>query len=224
MTVARVEVRGTADPSEQRVRRLLRVVRALGFATLGLLAATALTPLPNVVARSLVTPDPETPADAIVALAGAIHADGTLNDSSIRRFVRATELYKEGLAPLLVLSGGKPTPELDEAEVRAALARRFGVPPSAIVTVTGHHTTRQEALAVVAVLEPRGVHRVLVVTDWDHAGRARATFQTVGFDVRVAVTRRPADAVSTPQARLWLGWECARELLALVYYRLARFA
>jgi len=125
------------------VRRLLLAARALGLATLGLPAVTAFTPLPNVVARRLVTPDPPMPADAIVALAATIAWDGTLD--SIRRFVRAAELYAEGVAPLLVFSGDNHRPGLDEGAVRAALARRFGVPPSAIVTVTGHHTTRDEA-------------------------------------------------------------------------------
>jgi uncharacterized SAM-binding protein YcdF (DUF218 family) len=224
MHAGRAEVRESVDPYNRRVAWLLRVARALGLATLGVLAATALTPLPNVVARSLVTPDPATPVDAIVALAGAIHTDGTLSDDSIRRFLRATDLYTEGLAPLLVLSGGRPRPGLDEGDVRAALARRFGVPPSAIVTINANYTTRDEALAVAAALRPRGAHSVLVVTDWDHAGRARATFERVGFEVRVAVTRRPADAVSTPNGRLWLGWECVRELLALAYYRLLGLA
>lgn len=224
MTHARAEVPGGSGPSGRRVRRLLSGARALGLATLGLMTVTALTPLPNVVARSLVTPDPPMPADAIVALASAIDRDGMLSDTSLRRLVRATELYTEGLAPLLVLSGGNLRLGLDEAEVRAALARRFGVPPSAIVTVSGHQTTREEALAVVTALQSRGAHRLLVVTDWDHARRARATFQRVGFDVRVAVTRRPADAASTPPGRLRLGWECIRALLALVYYRLLGFA
>jgi len=65
---------------------------------------------------------------------------------------------------------------------------------------------------------------VLVVTDWAHAGRVRGTFQRVGLDVRVAVTRRLADAAVTPNGRLELAWECARELLARAYYRLLGFA
>jgi uncharacterized SAM-binding protein YcdF (DUF218 family) len=206
------------------VRHLLLVARALGFATLGLLAVTAFTPLPNVVARRLMTPDSPMPADAIVALAAAILRDGTLSDDSIRRFVRATELYADGLAPLLILSGTTPGPGLDEGEVRAALARRLGVPAAAIITLGGTHTTRDEAVAVAAALRPRGARHVLVVTDWAHAARVRATFEQVGLEVRVAVTGQPADAAVTPDRRLWLAWECAREALARAYYRLAGFA
>lgn len=220
----------TAEPTSREaastlpVRRLLLIARVLGLASLSLLAVTILTPLPNVAARRLVTPDSPMPADAIVALASTIHRDETLSNNSLRRLVRATELYAEGLAPLLVLSGTSPEPGLDESEVRATLARRFGVPASAIVTVTGHHTTREEALAVGAALRPRGVHQLLIVTDWEHAERARATFQRVGFQARVAVTGRPADTASTPKGRLQLGWECTRSLLALAYYRLRGFA
>jgi uncharacterized SAM-binding protein YcdF (DUF218 family) len=224
MPVARAEVRGTADPIERRMRRLLRAARALGLLTVGLLTITAFTPLSNVVARSLAAPDSPRPVDAIVALASNIQRDGALNEPSLRRLVRAMELYAEGLAPLLVLSGAHVESGLDEGAVRAALARRLGVPQSAIVTVTGPRSTREEALAIEVALQSRGVHRLLVVTDWDHAERARATFERVGFEVRVAVTRRPADAASTPKDRLRLGWDCARSLLALAYYRLLGFA
>jgi uncharacterized SAM-binding protein YcdF (DUF218 family) len=197
--------------------------RLAGLATLGLLAVAAFTPLPNVVARRLLTPDPPAPADAIVALNATVYRDGTLSDASLRRFARAVELYAAGAAPLLVLSGSTPEPGLDEAAIRATLARRFGVPPAAILPVPGPHTTREEALAVAALLGPRGARRVLVVTDWLHATRARAMFQRAGLDARIAVAGRPADTALTPASRLQLAWECTRELGARAYYRLSGF-
>jgi uncharacterized SAM-binding protein YcdF (DUF218 family) len=201
-------------------RRTRAVSRLAGLATLGLLALAAFTPLANVVARRLLTPDPPAPADAIVALASTVYQDGTLSDASLRRFARAVELYAAGAAPILVLSGSTPEPGLDEAAVRATLARRFGVPPAAILPVPGSRTTREEARAVAALLGPRGARRVLVVTDWPHATRTRATFSQAGLDARIAVTGRPADAARSPANRLWLAWECARELGARAYYRL----
>jgi uncharacterized SAM-binding protein YcdF (DUF218 family) len=206
------------------VRSLLRVARLLGYATLGLLAVLAATPLANGLARRLVIPDPPMPADAIVPLAATIHLDGTLSDDSVRRLMRAVELHGQGLAPLLVLSGITTETGMDEARTRASLVHRSGVSPSATITVSGHRTTREEALAVVAALRPLGARRLLIVTDWVHAERARRTFERAGVDVRVAVTRRPADTVRSPAGRLRLAWECGRELAALVYYRLAGFA
>ena len=211
-------------PRTPSVRRLLLVARTLGLAALGLAALTILTPLPNVAARRLVRVDAPAPADAIVALSSTINGDGTLSDNSMSRFIRATELYAEGLAPLLVLSGTSPEPGLEEGEVRAALARRFGVPESAIITVSGHHTTYEEALSVVAAPRPRGARRVLVVTDWAHIGRVRAVYKRAGLEVRVVATHWPVDTTTTPQGRLWLAWDCTRELLARVYYRFAGFA
>lgn len=210
--------------STSRIRSLLMAARAVGSAMLGLMAVAAFTPLPNVAARYLVTPDSPMPAGAIVALASTINGDGTLSDMSISRFVRAAELYAEGLAPLLVLSGSEVEDGGDEAEVRTLLARRFGVPPSAIVTVSGHYTTRDEALAIATALRARGISHALVVTGWAHTARVRDVFRRLGLDVRVVATSDAVDASRTPQARLWLAWECARELSARLYYRLAGFA
>ncbi len=211
------------DTTVRPQRRVLRLARALGIAAFGLLGAVTLTPLATAVSQGLVTPDPPQPADAIVALAATIHEDGTLSEDSLRRLVRAIELYTEGWAPLLILSGGPLKRGLDEAAVRSALARRLGVPAPAIVPLAGPHTTHEEGQAVAAVLGPRAARRVLIVTDWAHARRARATFRHAGLDARVAVTGRPADP-ATPEGRLRLAWECARELLAQTYYRLAGLA
>jgi uncharacterized SAM-binding protein YcdF (DUF218 family) len=204
---------------------VLLLARALGVLAIAAALAAAFTPLPNVLARRLVTPDPPGPADAIVALAARAHADGTLSDDSLRRLVRALELYAEGRAPLLVLSGAPPRAEADEAGIRARLARRLGVPAGALLTLSRPaRTTDEEARLTAALLGARGLERVLVVTDWTHAARARGAFRRAGLDARVAVTARVADAAETPGERAALAWACVREVLARVYYRLAGLA
>jgi uncharacterized SAM-binding protein YcdF (DUF218 family) len=203
---------------------VLLAARVLGLLVLAAGGTAAWTPLPSLLARRLVTPDPPGPADAIVALAAVARADGTLQDKSLRRLIRAVELYAEGRAPLLVLSGSLPGAGVDEARLRMELAGRLGVPSSAILAIGGSRTTWEEARATAARLEPHGLRRVLVVTDWCHAGRARAAFLRAGLDARVAVTGRPADAARTAGERLALAWHCLREMAATVYYRLAGFA
>jgi uncharacterized SAM-binding protein YcdF (DUF218 family) len=107
----------------------------------------------------------------------------------------------------------------EEASVRAALARELGVPTPAIVTLATW-TTREEAERAREALAPRGVRRVLLVTDSDHLLRAGGVFERAGFDVLPA----PADGSphdSTPENRLYLARDVAEELVARALYRLS---
>src|SRR5262249_59503589 len=96
-------------------------------------------------------------AEAIVVLGGGLDADGRLNGSSWHRLVRGILLYRQGLAPLLVLAGQTPSVGPSEPEVRARMAEQIGVPPAAILTVTGANTTHQEGLRGGAQLKRRAV-------------------------------------------------------------------
>ncbi|MBI3454449.1 MAG: YdcF family protein [Candidatus Rokubacteria bacterium] len=163
------------------------------------------------------------PGDAIVVLgAGGVRGDGTLSDSSLRRAIHGILLYQSGLAPLLVLSGPAGSEGPPEAEVRAALARRLGVPAEVILTEASGHTTREEAAALGAVLRSRGVRRVLLVADWEGMGRARGLFERAGL----AVLPAPDEArgwSGTPEGRLKIMRLVLQEALAGLYYRVAGY-
>ena len=79
--------------------------RIVGGAGVVIFVVSAFTPVPNVMDHWLSVPARIEPADAIVVLAAGIDEDGTLTINSMRRVLRGIALYKEGLAPLLVLSG-----------------------------------------------------------------------------------------------------------------------
>src|SRR6266571_701280 len=82
------------------------LVRALGLATLALFFLGAFTPLPVFLYEMISVPVHIERADAIVVLAGGgVLASGQLTDTSLRRTTRGIALYRDGLAPLLVLSG-----------------------------------------------------------------------------------------------------------------------
>lgn len=143
-------------------------------------------------------------AQAIVVLGGGVHQDGMLSHASLRRTLHGISLHRKGLAPLLVLSGPAPDAGPGEAEVRAELARELGISSAAILTVTKARTTREEAAHVRALLEPRDIRRILLVTDSQHMVRARPLFERAGFEVVAA----PADDFSSvqeaPEGRLEL--------------------
>jgi uncharacterized SAM-binding protein YcdF (DUF218 family) len=161
------------------------------------------------------------PADAVVVLGGDFTAEGQLGPSSLRRLVHGIVLHRSKLAPLLVLSGQTRRHGASEPEVRARLARDLGVAPEAIVLVLGANTTREEATRVAAELQPRGVHRILLVTDPLHLARARGVFTRAGLEVLAAPTPDPELDARGPLARLALSRAFAMEILAWGYYRLA---
>ena len=106
-------------------------VRPLGIATLAVFFLAAFTPLPVRLYDLLAVPARIGPADAIVVLAGGgVLSGGELSDTSRRRTALGIDLYRDGLAPLLVLSGAVGW--RSESTARAALAGKCGVPDAAV--------------------------------------------------------------------------------------------
>ena len=194
--------------------------RAFGLAGIALFFVAAFTPLPERIAGWATIAPQIAHADAIVVLAGSLSPSGALTAGSLRRTVHGIVLFREGLAPLLVLSGGPAIDKgLREAEVRAGLARTLGVPHEAILADSGGHTTRDEAVRLRPILQPRGVRTILLVTDAEHMPRARGVFERAGFEVLPAPVGEPEPTLE-PGARLDLFGRTAQEMLAGLYYRL----
>jgi uncharacterized SAM-binding protein YcdF (DUF218 family) len=163
------------------------------------------------------------PAEAIVVLGGGVTPDGVLSNSSMRRALHGILLHRKGLAPLLVffgpVRGGGPA----EAEVRAELARALGVTPGVVLAAAEAQTTREEALRGKALLQAKGVRRILLVTDGHHMRRARTLFEQAGFEVLAAPTHDLSSGVSRPEERLVLMRRIVQERLAQLYYGLAGY-
>jgi uncharacterized SAM-binding protein YcdF (DUF218 family) len=195
------------------------VLRCLGATALAGFLLAAFSPLPNLVAaRVAVAPDPG-PADAIVVLGGGVEwPQGELSSTALHRTLHGIRLYRDGRAPLLVLSGGPERREPAPASLRSALALACGVPAPAVIADERARTTREEAGHVASLLRPRGARSILLVTDPYHMRRARRLFQAAGFTVRPAPASDLSDPAETPQARLALMARATQEVLAIAYY------
>jgi len=197
------------------------IVRTLGLATLALFFLAAFTPLPVFLYEMITVPVHIERADAIVVLAGSgVMLSGQLTDSSLRRTVRGIALYRDGLAPLLVLSGAAG--RTSESAARSVLAGKCGVPDTAILASSAGHTTHEEIAALQPLLKARGVRRLILVTDGAHMRRAMGLVRDAGFEVLAA----PVSEVETPtrpEPRLRLLRAALRESLALVYYHIAGY-
>src|SRR5260370_3202382 len=195
------------------------IVRSLGLATLALFFLAAFTPLPAVLYEMITVPIHIERADAIVVLAGGgVLASGQLTDTSLRRTVRGIALYREGLAPLLVLSGGAG--RRSEGAARSVLAGRCGVPHTAIFATSAGHTTHDEVAALQPLLRARGVTRLILLTDGPHMRRAMGLVRGPGFAILAAPVAE-VEAPTQPEPRLRLLRPALRDGLALLSYPLA---
>lgn len=144
--------------------------------------------------RFLVEEDPLQHADAIAVLAGSV----------MDRPLAAVDLYKQGYAPIVVLTRDRPEFSVIELAQRGIMipskadAQRdalikLGVPANAIVLPDRiHDNTAQEAQTFRALAMQHGWHRLIVVTSLYHTRRAafaiRRELKGTGIDVEMHAT------------------------------------
>lgn len=167
------------------VRRALVVVGLIVLVGLALFLPAA--------GRFLVVADTPEQADAIVVLAGS-YPD---------RVFEAVELYRQGLAPRILLcrevenSGYRRAAELGvsiprPSDINRAVAEQLGVPASAVEVLDRFgDSTYSEAEAVIDEALRRGYHTILLVTSKYHSRRAAAIYRFLAAG-HVKFIMRPA--------------------------------
>ena len=147
--------------------------------------------------------DERRPADAIVVL-GAAQYDGRPSPVFAARLSHAVELYHDGLAPLFVVTGGKiPGDTTTEAAVARQYAIDHGVPASAIIGENEARNTLSSMRSVAALLEARGLHSALFVSDPTHMLRVlrmAADLGIAGYGSPTTTSPAMADPVTRFQA------------------------
>lgn len=125
-------------------------------------------------------------ADAIVVLGARVLPSGEAEDSLRSRTLRAAELYRAGIAPVVICTGGVGDHPPAEAQVAAALAEKNGVPAKDLLLEEHSTSTRENAEYAARICRERGWKRVVVVSDPYHLYRARNDFERVGLTVSVS--------------------------------------
>ena len=127
-------------------------------------------------------------ADAIVVL-GAAQYNGRPSPVLKARLDHALELYREGLAPMVVVTGGiGPGDRMSEATVGHKYLRAQ-LPDSAIVVRPDGRTTEESMRSVAEWMREREVARVLLVSDPFHMARLRLEARYARLDAFVSPTR-----------------------------------
>jgi uncharacterized SAM-binding protein YcdF (DUF218 family) len=143
--------------------------------------------------------DESRPADAIVVL-GAAQWNGVPSPLFQRRLDHAIQLYQDGIAPVLIVTGGKGR-ELDittEAEAAQAYAITHGVPEAAILVEDRGTTTLESLQSVGAILRAHGLNTAVVVSNRTHMLRSLRMARDLGIDAYGS----PATATSPAESSL----------------------
>ena len=108
------------------------------------------------------------PAEAIVVM-GAAQYDGRPSRVFAARLDHAIALYFAGVAPRLVMTGGKAEGDrTTEAAAGRAYAIELGVPPEDIIVEDRSRTTLESIRAVARVLEASDAPSAVFVSDRPH--------------------------------------------------------
>jgi uncharacterized SAM-binding protein YcdF (DUF218 family) len=132
--------------------------------------------------------DQRQPADAIIVL-GAAQYNGRPSPVLRARLDHAIRLYREGYAPLIVVTGGVGR---GDTTSEAIVGRRYlvarEVPDEAVVAQPVGRSTRTSMTAVGDWLHGRGLRRVILVSDPFHMFRLRLEARRMALEAYTSPT------------------------------------
>ena len=147
--------------------------------------------------------DHVSPVDAIVVM-GAAQYDGRPSPQLQARLDHVVELWNDGLAPLVIVTGGnRPGDRFTEAESSRRYLVEAGVPNGAIVGEDEGSSSWESLQNVAARADEWGVRSVVLVSDPFHSLRIRLMAEELGLAAFTSAT-------DTSPVR---GWAAAREHL-----------
>ena len=131
-------------------------------------------------------------ADVIVVLGAGVQLDNSPGPSLIRRSEQAAALWKKGLSPTIICSGGTPgVVKRSEADACRAILVGAGIPESAILLEDRSRSTEENAFYTRQVMDEHGWKTAVVVSDGYHLLRATWLFQQVGLTIYTSPATDP---------------------------------
>ena len=127
--------------------------------------------------------------DAIVVM-GAAQYDGRPSPQLAARLDHAADLYRDGVAPLVVVTGGKqPGDRFTEAAASTAYLIDHGIPATAILEEATGRTSFESLDHAAELLQDRALRDVVLVSDPFHSLRIRLIAEEVGLIAYTSPTR-----------------------------------
>lgn len=141
-------------------------------------------PIFTSLARSLIRVDEVAAADVVIALGG---------DARCLREKRAAELYKEGRARHVIVSGVPYAWGIHTGEAAKRYVASLGVPEEKIHVLRGSWNTRDEAHEAGELMRREGWRAAIIVTSPFHSRRAHSTFERYAGGITYYSSPLPAE-------------------------------
>jgi uncharacterized SAM-binding protein YcdF (DUF218 family) len=211
------------DPVLPEKKHTLRNILVAGVILLLLLVLTFAfrSRILTGIADYLVVDDRLQPANAIFLL----------NSEYNTRPFRASELYQQGLAPVIVIARSENTPVVDlglvpnDTDISVGVMEKLGVPAEKIIILPstgGVTSTVDEAVAFRKYAEANQVRSFILVTSAFHSRRARWIFNRVFTGLPVTMEMAPVQHAKFDQTNWWKDESglitLNNEYIKLVYY------
>ncbi len=151
-------------------------------------------------------------ADVAVVPGNTVEKDGRPSARLSARLDQTVALYRQGLFPDVIVSGGVGSEGFDEAEVMKRYLVEHGVPEGRVHVDSGGATTQLTAKNASRMMREKGWRSALVVTQYFHVPRMRLAMKRSGVAPVFSAHARyfePRDVYST-----------AREVAGYVSYLL----
>jgi uncharacterized SAM-binding protein YcdF (DUF218 family) len=135
-----------------------------------------------------------------------------LNSEVNTRPFRAAELFKQGQAPVIVITRSENTPVVDlglmpnDTDISVGVMEKLGVPADKILVLPvpgGATSTFDEAAALRQYIEANQIHRIILVTSAFHTRRARWIFDKTLAGLPVMLEMAAVPYANFDQTNWW---------------------
>lgn len=159
--------------------------------------------------------DNQKPAEAIVILGAVSYKGDSYNPCLVERVRHGVDLYKTGLAPKIIVSGGTDAViNKNEAETMKEIATKMGVPEDDILTEPKSTSTYENLLYSKEILNNQKLNSTILVSEPFHMARIGMVAQRLNYDYVLSPTQTSV---------CWLRWKYLsryflREPISIVAY------
>jgi vancomycin permeability regulator SanA len=119
-------------------------------------------------------------SDVGIVLGSKVELDGRPSARLAARLDKTVELYRAGLFPKVIVSGGLGKEGYDEATVMRDYLVARGVPAAALIVDSDGVNTEATAKNSAALMRERGLKSAVVVTQYFHISRTKLALRNSG--------------------------------------------